>query len=237
MMARTVGIMQPYIFPYIGYFQLIAATQCFVVYDDVKYTKKGWINRNRFLLHGSPAYFSVPLRSDSDALDVRQRFLAENFMPHKILNQLTEAYRRAPFFDETFDLVEKVFLWPQRNLFDFLFFSIQACCDHLGLRVPLLVSSSLNIDRQLKAQERVIASCLALRATNYLNPIGGQALYVREDFARHGLVLEFLQAGLRPYRQVGEGFVPALSILDVLFFNGLEKTRQQVFEDFKIISN
>src|SRR2546421_3494048 len=102
-----VAIMQPYFFPYIGYFQLISSVDLFIIYDDIKYTKKGWINRNRFLRNGADCVFTVPVRKDSDFLDVKDRLLARDFDRIKLVNQLREAYRRAPHFDEAFPIVEK----------------------------------------------------------------------------------------------------------------------------------
>ena len=88
--------MQPYFFPYIGYFQLIASVDLFIVYDNIKYTKKGWINRNRILLNGKAVPFSLPLKSASDSLDLRDRELATDIDRERLVNQLYGAYRRAP---------------------------------------------------------------------------------------------------------------------------------------------
>src|SRR5258705_11030314 len=96
------AVMQPYFFPYIGYFQLIAAVDLFIVYDNIKYTKKGWINRNRMLRNGKDVMFSVPLKNDSDYLDVCERELAADFNRDKLFNQLKGAYRGAPNFSQTF---------------------------------------------------------------------------------------------------------------------------------------
>lgn len=90
------SIMQPYFLPYSGYFQLIAASDLFVVYDNIKYTKKGWINRNRFLRDGKAVPFSLPLKHAPDSLEIRERELTANFNPGKLLNQFRAAYRQAP---------------------------------------------------------------------------------------------------------------------------------------------
>ena len=95
------AIMQPYFLPYIGYFQLIAAVDQFIVYDNIKYTKKGWINRNRLLQNGTDTVFSIPLSKDSDALDIRERQIAADFRRDKLLKQIAEAYRKAPYFGQT----------------------------------------------------------------------------------------------------------------------------------------
>src|SRR5438876_6542512 len=121
----TFGIMQPYFLPYIGYWQLLAAVDRFVLYDNIKYTKKGWINRNRLLRNGAEAFFTIPLKKGSDFLDIADRALADDFDPDTILNPLRAAYRKAPFFSQTFPLIETIVTAAPRNLFDYLHNSIR----------------------------------------------------------------------------------------------------------------
>ena len=102
------GIMQPYFLPYIGYWQLLSAVDVFVVYDNIKYTKKGWINRNRFLVNGQPKLFTIPLRKDSDMLDVDRRSLANDFRRDKLIHQLESSYHKAPFFQELFPVIAEI---------------------------------------------------------------------------------------------------------------------------------
>lgn len=230
-----VAIMQPYIFPYIGYFQLIGAVDAFVVYDNIKYTKKGWINRNRYLLNGEAATFSLPLRKDSDDLDIRDRSLSADFDRRKLIAQLREAYRKAPHFAATLALVEEVVSNPEENLFAYLRHGLEATCRHLGLATPLVVSSSIDADHSLRSQQRVIALAKALGADEYVNPIGGLELYSREDFARESLALRFLRSQPIEYPQFGRDFVPWLSILDVLMFNGAEATREALLPRFDLV--
>jgi hypothetical protein len=213
------AIMQPYFFPYIGYFQLIAAADTFIVYDNVKYTKKGWINRNRLLRNGESVVFSLPLKKDSDGLDVRERSLASDLDRDKLLNAISGAYKRAPFFDETFRLVSGVVRFEELNLFRFLHNCLKRTCEHLGICTRIVVSSDVGIDHTLRGQEKVIALCEALRATTYLNPIGGVELYSSETFAGKGIALRFLRSKPFEYPQFGSAFVPWLSIIDVMMFN------------------
>ena len=222
------AIMQPYLLPYIGYFQLVAAADVFVVYDNIKYTKKGWINRNRMLENGQDAMFSVPLRQGSDALDVCEREIAADFDAGKLLARFTGAYRRAPFFDETLPLLDAVLRHPQRNLFDFLHHALVRTCAHLGLQTQIRVSSTVPIDHGLKAQDKVLALCEALGAGTYINAIGGTELYAAADFQARGVELRFLRARPLEYPQLGNAFVPWLSIADVLMFNPLAEVQQLV---------
>jgi hypothetical protein len=220
--------MQPYFLPYIGYFQLVAAVDVFVVYDNIKYTKKGWINRNRLLVNGADAPFSLPLKKGSDALDVVERELAEDFDAEKMLRQFHGAYARAPQFARTWPLLEEVLGTGERNLFRFLFRSLQLVCAHLGLATELRVSSTIPIDHGLKAQDKVLALCQALGADTYINTMGGVELYAREAFQARGIALQFIRPLPLEYPQFGAPFVPWLSIVDVLMFNPLDVVREWV---------
>lgn len=228
--------MQPYFFPYPGYFQLIAAVDTYVIYDNIKYVKSGWINRNRILRDGVPVPFSLPLKHDSDRLDVREREIAQSFQPDKLLNQIRGAYAAATEFAGTFALIERILRHPDRNLFGFLHHSIGALCDWLGIRTPIRISSSLAIDHGLKGRDKVIAICKALGADTYVNAIGGVDLYSHEDFAGAGLELRFVRSRPFEYPQLGAPFVPSLSIIDALMFNPIERVRACVHENYELIT-
>lgn len=227
--------MQPYLLPYIGYFQLIRAVDVFVVYDNIKYTKKGWINRNRFLQNGADALFSVPLRKDSDFLDIRERQVAPDFNRAKLLNTLREAYRRAPFFDPAFALVERVLANPEPNLFEFIRASIVEACGYLGIGTRIVVSSTLPIDHGLQGKDKVMALCEAVGARTYVNPIGGVELYAKPEFAARGIELRFLKPRPFEYPQLGNAFVPWLSIVDVMMFNPPERIAECLAENYDLL--
>ena len=230
-----VAIMQPYFFPYIGYFQLMAAVDLFIVYDNIKYTKKGWINRNRMLQSGKDAMFSLPLRSDSDSLDVRDRALATDFNRSKFLNQLRGAYGQAPNFSEVFAVIECAVRHEDANLFAYLHHALSRTCEHLALTTPMRVSSTIEIDHGLKNQDKVIALAKAVGATTYVNSIGGLDLYDRETFNANGLELQFIRSSPFEYQQFGDPFVPWLSIIDVLMFNPLERVRDCISHNYELI--
>jgi len=213
------GIMQPYFLPYIGYYQLIGAVDTFIIYDNIKYTKKGWINRNRFLRNNTDAVFSLPLRKAPDSSYVVQRELAEGFGRGALLNQFEGAYRNAPYFRETWPLLERIVDYQENNLFLYIKHSITETCAHLGIATDVRVSSEIDIDHGLKAQDKVIALCRSLGADQYINAIGGVELYDKGEFQSHGIDLKFIKAKPFEYNQFGASFVPWLSIVDVLMFN------------------
>jgi hypothetical protein len=229
------AIMQPYFLPYIGYFQLIASVDEFVVYDNIKYTKKGWINRNRMLQNGQDLMFSVPLKNDSDTLDVCEREVAESFDRVKLLNQFNGAYRRAPYFQKVFPLLQQIVKHPEANLFRYLHHSIVSACAHLGIATKITVSSAIDIDHALKGEDKVLALCGALGASTYVNAIGGVDLYSKDAFQRRGIELKFIQSMPFEYPQFGAAFVPWLSMIDVLMFNPLDSVRAAVTNNYELI--
>lgn len=229
------AIMQPYFMPYIGYFQLIAAVDTFIVYDNIKYTKKGWINRNRMLLNGKDVMFSLPLKSDSDSLAVCERELAADFSRDKLLNKLKGAYRRAPYFEQTFPLVEQIVWYEDTNLFRFLHHSIVTTCEHLGITTEIKISSEIAIDYSLKSQDKVLALCEAVGASTYVNPIGGVELYSEEIFREKGIELKFIKSKPFKYAQLGNEFVPWLSMIDVMMFNPLDTILACISTNYELI--
>ena len=230
-----VAIMQPYLFPYIGYFQLLNAVERFVLYDNIQYTKRGWINRNKFLRNGEAIIFSLPLAGAAEGLDIRDRFVSANFNKDKFLNPLRESYRKAPYYEGVMALVERVARQPESNLFKFLYFSILETCRYIELDREIIISSTLDLDHTLHGQDKVMAICQHLGASTYVNPIGGLNLYSKEYFAINSIDLRFLKASEFEYEQAGSTFVPWLSIIDVLMFNSPAQIKQQIESGFQLI--
>jgi len=220
------GIMQPYFLPYIGYFQLIKAVDKFIVYDNIQYIKNGWINRNRFLQNGKDNYFTLPLKKDSNFLDVNDRFIAIDFDKKKLCNQIKASYVKAPFFQSVFPLFEEILFCSHENLFEYVYASLLRICAYLEIKTEILISSSISIDHTLKSENKVLAICQALSATEYINAIGGMELYSKERFAENNIKLSFLKTQPIEYKQFNNIFVPYLSILDVLMFNSVEQTNE-----------
>ena len=230
-----IGIMQPYFFPYIGYFQLIKSVDVFVVYDNIKYTKKGWINRNRMLQNGKDVMFSIPLKNASDSLDVCERELSTDFNRDKLLNQFKGVYRRAPYFEQTYLLVENIVRHKDRNLFRYLHNSIVATCNYLGIDTDIKISSEIAIDHSLKNQDKVLALCEALGANTYINAIGGMELYTKETFFDKRMDLKFIKSKPFEYNQLGVEFVPWLSIIDVMMFNSVATIKECLSCNYELI--
>lgn len=227
--------MQPYFLPYIGYFQLIAAVDIFVIYDNIKFTKKGWINRNRMLRNGEDVVFSLPLRSDSDSRYIVERQLAAEFNREKLLSQIAGAYRCAPYFSQTFPLIKRIVSNGDSNLFNYIHSSVINICRHLGITTDIRISSDIGINHELKNQEKVISLCQAVGADIYINAIGGIDLYSKDEFKARGVELKFMKSKPFEYAQFGNKFVPWLSIVDVMMFVGLDDIRECLMSNYELI--
>lgn len=226
------AIMQPYFFPYIGYFQLLHAVDKFVVYDNIEFTKKGWIHRNRILVNGADAYISLTLKKDSDYLHVKDRVLSEGFEKEKekILRRIEGAYKKAPYFSETIPLIREIIGCNHKNLFNYIYHSIKRLLDHLDIDTELIISSEIGINHDLKGKEKVLGICKEVNATHYINPIGGMELYNKKEFSKNRIELSFLKTREISYKQLNNGFIPWLSVIDVLMFNGKTLTKGLLVE-------
>lgn len=224
----AVALMQPYFLPYLGYFNLIHAVDIFVVYDDVQYMKGGWINRNRILLGGKPHYITLSVSREHDGNNISNRYLAEPLEDNigKVLRQLENAYKKAPYFKETMEVVNQISEFEQANVAQFLTHQLQVLNKMLELNRQILSSSELpKRDGGLRGPERVLAICEALACSRYVNAMGGRELYDSTQFYEHGIELNFCRPSSIAYQQFSNEFVPNLSIVDVIMFNGLEKTK------------
>lgn len=209
-----VSIMQPYLFPWIGYFQLIAQADVFVLYDDASYIKQGYINRNALLSAGQVQRFTLPVPGASS--NKRIGDLAFDTQVEKLLKTLRQNYLHAPAFQNVMPLIEDVLLHSDRDITASCQRAIENILGYLGLTRRLIRSSALDYDRTENAENKVIGMCKALGGDIYVNSTGGRHLYSAPAFAAQGITLRFLQANNVAYDQGTPEFVPNLSIIDVL---------------------
>lgn len=226
------GIMQPYFFPYLGYWQLLANVDKYVVYDDVTYIKGGWINRNNFLINGQKNLLTMQLEKASSYTLIKDIAIKDDFV--KFLKTIEMGYKKAPFFEDSFRLLKDICQCPDKKLGQFLFNSHIKICEYLGIDTELILSSSFEKHTELKGKDKVISICKQLGADEYINAIGGQELYDKKEFAENGIRLNFLQANLREYRQLKNEFVSGLSIIDIMMFNSKEEIKEML-NDFKLV--
>jgi hypothetical protein len=214
------AIMQPYFFPYIGYWQLIHAADRFVIYDDVSYIARGWINRNRILNFGESIYITVPLHYSSPNKLICDTLLHPTAIwRNKLVRMVENTYRKTRFFNECFPIIENIIRHDADNLSDYLVHQLRTLSAFIGVQTEFVLTSRCYGNNELSGQERVIDICKREGATTIINPQGGQALYDRVTFAQRGLDLKFLIPSTIGYKQFGSMHVPWLSIIDVMMFN------------------
>ncbi len=216
----VVAIMQPYFFPYIGYFQLMQAVDCFVFYDDAQYMKGGWINRNRILREGAPAWWTRPIVRDSYRLPISQRRYSDAISDKEsLLGQLDGAYRKAPQFSAVMPALRHWMHELDTCVADFNKKTLTSMARMFGVKCDFRVSSEFPQTAHLKGQDRVISICQQLGATHYLNASGGRHLYDSDAFNQAGIELSFTSSLQTQYPQFSNKHVPFLSIVDVMMFN------------------
>ena len=223
-----VAIMQPYFFPYIGYFQLINSVDKFIIYDNIQYTKKGWINRNRILVNKKDQLITLPIKKDSDYLNVVERELSKSWEidKNKMLNVIKSSYNKAPYFQDTFELISKYLNNPETNLFKFIYDSIVSINNYLEIKTPIIISSTIDVDHTLKSQDKVLSLCKKQKADIYINSIGGVELYDKETFKKNNIELNFIKSNPIQYKQFNNEFTSWLSIIDVMMFNSKQQIKE-----------
>jgi hypothetical protein len=226
-----IAIMQPYIFPYIGYFQLINAVDKFVIYDDVNYIKKGWINRNNFLSNGKIHRFTIPLINASQNRLIKDTQISktENWEAD-LLNTISNSYKKAPCFDVVFGIIKEILSQDEHNIAKYNHSALLIISKYLEIETEFLFSSELNKDNALKGSAKIVDICKILNATDYINPIGGLELYSKENFLMEKIELKFLKSNVIEYKQFEDEFIPWLSIIDVLMFNSKNEVKNLLNE-------
>lgn len=214
-----IAVMQPYLFPYIGYFQLIKYADKFVFYDDVDYIKQGWVNRNQILVNKRPLMFTLPLEKASSFTQIKDTKIHPQIYKKwvvKFCKTLEQNYKNAPYFDLIYPIILEIFK-DQSNISELSIKSVEMVSEYLELETKYLISSiAFSEFNKLERAERLIEITKDLKGTTYVNMIGGNSLYTKEVFEKKGIKLEFLQHGLSKYSQSSEDFYPGLSIIDVL---------------------
>lgn len=230
------AIMQPYFFPYMGYFQLMKAVDLFVLYDDAQYMKGGWINRNRILAHGNPSWLTLPVRRESVTLPINRRhFQSVEDGSCSIKNRLRSSYLRAPYFPNVFPFLCELLDSQAPDVAQFNAHLLKGVAAWLGISCKFLDSSTLDIASDSRGQARVLAICHRVGATRYVNAMGGSTLYSSSAFNAAGLDLYFLKSNTPDYAQFSQPHVPSLSIVDVMMFNSQQQCRELTTE-YELVS-
>lgn len=233
-----IAIMQPYLFPYIGYFQLINCADVFVIHDNVQYIKNGWINRNKFLINNQAGRFTFPVKKASVYENINNRYFVDEMNQRvkiKFLKLSYLSYHRAPYFLECQSLLDEILSYENLNVANFVENSIRIICSYLDIDTPILIESKLELPDGFKSEDKVIQVCKSLKGDCYVNAIGGMSLYSKQHFDEKKLDLKFIKTKESlSYRQFHESFIPGLSIIDVIMFNSKAEIKK-LLNEFELI--
>ena len=234
--------MQPYLFPYIGYWQLIANSDEFIFFDVVQYNKKSWMNRNR-ILHPDKSkdfqYISVPVKKYSKGTSISDVVLNnDEKWQDKILGQLT-VYKKlkAPFYDETIKLIKTIFSKNYESLFSLSIESTTIICNYLDIDLKYQIALDIDFDRE-KIEgpgDWALEISKALKATHYINPYSGYEIFDEDKYNTNGIDIEFLKSNLTPYEQSWrEDFQAGLSIIDIMMFKSKDEIKELLLNDYEM---
>jgi len=234
---KTLAVMQPYIFPYIGYFNLLNSCDVFVLYDDVNFIKQGWINRNRVLNSKNEVMFSVPLVNQSSNLAINEVTVAnyERFKV-KFLRTIEQCYSKAIHFEVGLDYVTEVLNTEFTSISELASSSIEVAKERLNLQCEILTSSEqFAHTKGMERSQRLIAMAQILGCNRYVNSVNGSFLYDKNEFSNNGVELKFIKPTLLPYRQCNaREFHAGLSIIDLMMNLSVEEIRTHL-DSFELV--
>lgn len=228
---------QPYFFPYIGYFSLISAVDKFVYFDTSQYVHRSWMRRNRILKYNSNEILNIyvgiqkpPFKSKLSEC----KLASDESWKKKLIAHLHHYKRKAPFYDETMEILIPLILKKEEKLVEFNMNSTTNIARMLKIKTPIYKFSDFE-DKVEKSRRGYwgINFCKALGADTYINAPGGEAFYPKLAYKEAGIKLGFIQHKLNNYPQYNNRFIAGLSIIDVLMFNGFEKT-SEMLKDYYI---
>lgn len=234
-----VVIMQPYFFPYLGYFSLIYHSDTFISFDTPQFIRKGWIERNRIAkLTGGAVYIKVPLvKAPLDAVINGMLINKSEKWQEKILSQLEIYKKKSPFYKQVVGLVEEVI----NRDFDFISelneYALTKTSEYLGLNTEFKTFSKMDVDikEPIEADEWALKICLAQGYNEYLNAPGGRSFFDTNKYKKNGVDLFFVEQNLEPYKGLCNEFEPGLSIIDVMMFNSPEDIREMLSKSSLVI--
>ena len=224
---KTLGMMQPYFFPYLGYWQLMNLVDEYIIYDDVNFIKRGWIHRNRIKMNQGAVQFSISIRKVSQNKKINELYLNMNDDSRdKLLLTFQCAYSKAPYYEEVAALLKDILYCGKENLAAFLAYANRKTAEYMGITTKILSATEMGLDHRHHGQDRILDVCKDRGIERYIIAIGGKELYDQESFSKINCELKFLRMDEDIHYPQGKGtFLPSLSILDVLVYNSQEEVK------------
>jgi hypothetical protein len=222
--------MQPYFFPYLGYFDLINMVDEWIVFDTPQYMKYGWVNRNR-VLHPTSGwqYIIMPLKKHHHTTPINQVEISMNTdWATVILRQLGHYRKDAPFYDDVIAFLKDCFSDLNTNLAEVNTSLFKKTCQRLGIDKPIRVYSKTNLTLKGPVNspgDWGLRIAQAAGASEFINRPGGAAFLDENSFLEHGIKLTIQSFANMTYDCGRHKYEPDLSIIDVMMWNSSEKIK------------
>lgn len=218
--------MQPYFFPYLGYFSLINQADEFMLFDTPQFMRKGWIERNRIIkLSGGSVYIKVPLIKSSLDTSIKDMKIDHSLnWRNKIVSQLDIYKKKAPYYKQVKALLEDCISDDDTSISIMNENVLRKVCQYIGISTKITVFSEMNLKINIPQapDEWALNICKSIGATTYINAAGGQDFFDPKKYKDNNIELYFVEQPLPPYEQLGNEFESGLSILDIMMFNSPE---------------
>lgn len=220
---RRAGIIQSCYIPWRGYFDFIDSVDLFIIFDDVEYpVGRDWRNRNQVKTRNGLKWLTVPVMSGSGGIPIDEVLIGSSPKPwqekHRAL--LSEALRKAPFFNDAMDIWEEGVAGGDTHLSQLNVRLIKAMCAYLKIDTPIVMSRDYSANGT--KTERLIDLLKKTGATTYLSGPAARG-YIEEDlFRSNNIGLEYKTYGYQPYPQLWGEFAGAVSVLDLIANMGPE---------------
>ena len=227
--------MQPYFYPYLGYFHLANAVDVLVLTDNYKFTKQSWINRNRIVSEKRIEYLSIPLMKSSDNSRIDEKLIAQDFKPKDLRNKLYNSYHSSTNFEGLRKVLDPEIFLPGSNFFEALEESLKVTFRYLGIQTKIMRTSDFQFPEFFKGTDKILQICSELKASEYSNLSGGKSLYSFADFNSAGVKLSFVDSKFTEYNQNSESFNSGLSIIDVIACNQKDVLLQSQLSSFELV--
>ena len=227
---KRIAVMQPYFFPYLGYYQLFNCVDEFIFFDDANFFKKGFINNNYFVLSGIKTKFTIPIKNASQNRSINQHEYIKDRLIKKFLKSVYLNYKESKKFQCIFNIINQIFDTDNLNVADLNITTITKIFQYLNINKKFFKSSDILPKGQYKNKTWIAEICKVREGTTYINSFGGRRLYKADFFKSYDLDLEFLKPNFSKYMQFSKAFIPSLSMIDVLMHNSKEEVRKLLID-------
>jgi len=219
MSLKSVAILQSNYVPWKGYFDIIAKSDIFVIYDEVQYTKNDWRNRNLIKTHSGLHWITIPVRHEFLKQKINETIVFNNNWFRKHKSTLQANYAKSPYFNQYKDFIFDIYDNTSNNLSEINKMFIVKICEILEIKTKIIDSRELDLEGN--KVEKLVDACKKLKATKYISGPAAKNYIDEILFKNNNIELEWMDySNYKEYNQPNHPFEHGVSILDLIFNEG-----------------